>query len=132
MNSSVEYKFGISPVFNKLLTSSNINGFLIWESANTKQASLLSAPVKSINFYISSFHWSLEYALLTSIYINSYSLIWQANLVNDYLPDPPNPISSMWPYDIVITLSILNMWFIAYSNSAKFIGFLVFEFKSSK
>jgi len=79
---------------------------------------------------MSSLQDRILYPLMTSIYCSLYPAMKVAILLRLYLPDPPTPKSSAFPFGYLKTLVILLMCSHASKNSTNFIKDFPFFVKS--
>jgi hypothetical protein len=71
--------------------------------------------------FITSLNYSVPKFLVISIVLNSIYLMDVHSLMRLYFPEPPTPISIIWPLGYLRTLAILKTCSIASSNKTKFI-----------
>lgn len=80
-----------------------------------------SIPALNISSLRKSLNYSVPKFFVISTYLPLYPNIWHESFVSDYLPEPPTPISIMFPLGCLSTLATLTMCSIASSKKTRFI-----------
>ena len=122
-------KLGTSPVLRMLLMSSRKDSLTICVSENRKTTETPAAcpprPILKSSFLRSSFHSTLPYDFVISIWKQSYSAMDAARRESDWRPEPPTPSSSELPSGWRMTREMRATWPTASTNMTSGIFFVV-------